>query len=424
MPSCLQATYRCLLMLALLAPAPAALRAQPAPALRDISVATKGTTGTITLLFSSTVRTVVLASRGNGLAQVRMKPVQAARAALNSALPRPGVRSVAAHIERGNVLVANTTFTREVLTLTIVARDSRRVVVQARLGKPLAADRAGRSGQPRSGISGSSTRAVTGKVPDRALPASSAPGDTDAAATGPMRRAWSLSTIVIDAGHGGKDPGALGIENLQEKDVTLAVALALRDQVRARMPGVKVVMTRDDDRFIELYRRGQIANEHGGKLFISIHCNSMPEKPHPASGFECYILRPGKSDDAASVAALENSVIRFEADQGKYPSRSAENTILASMAQSAFVRYSDKLAREIRHAMRGHTGIPDRGVHQAGFYVLVGASMPGVLVEIGYLSNRKDWKVLNSRSGREKIARSIAEGIRNYERLYSASLAR
>ncbi|MBS1913666.1 MAG: N-acetylmuramoyl-L-alanine amidase [Bacteroidetes bacterium] len=412
------------MILALLALAPAALRAQPVPALRDISVATKGTTGTITLLFNSTVKTVVLAAKGNGLAQVRLKPVRAARAALNSAIPRGGVRSVAAHIERGNVLVANTIFNREVLTLTVIARDSRQVVVQARLGKPLAADRTGRSLQTRRGAAEGTTHAVTGKAAGRALPARTATHDTDAAATAPMRRAWSLSTIVIDAGHGGKDPGALGIDDVQEKDVTLAVALALRDQVRARMPGVKVVMTRDDDRFIELYRRGQIANERGGKLFISIHCNSMPEKPHPASGFECYILRPGKSDDAASVAALENSVIRYEADQGKYPSRSAENTILASMAQSAFVRYSDKLAHEIRRAMRGRTGIPDRGVHQAGFYVLVGASMPGVLVEIGYLSNRKDSKVLNSRKGREKIARSIAEGIRNYERGYSASLAR
>lgn len=361
--------------------------------LRDITVAPEGNAATIIFLVDGPVRTVVVEPKKNGVAQVRMKSMKAGRGALGSALPKPGVISVKAHIERTDVLVANVTFTRLVTDMRVIRRDSTRIEVYVRLGKATGAAATAAQGRARGGSDDADTK-----------------------------RRWSLSTIVIDPGHGGKDPGAIGIGDVLEKDVTLGVAKRLRDEIRRRMPGVKVVMTRDDDRFVELFRRGQIANESDGRLFISIHCNSMPEKPHPASGFECYILRPGRSEEAARVVAAENAAIRFETDRVKYEAMSAENTIVASMAQSAFVRYSEWLADALRKAMRGRVGMPDRGVHQAGFYVLVGASMPSVLVEIGYLSNEHDVKVLKSSSGQKKIARAIVEGIRAYQKAYSASL--
>lgn len=357
-------------------------------ALRDITVAPEKNSATITLLVSGTVQTVVIEKKGKNVAQIRMKSMAATAQALNSALPKPGVLAVEAHIERTDVLVTNVRFAREVKSLSVTKRDAEKVVVRVTLGGTVAG--------------GGSTRqqnAETGRS-----------------------ESWRLSTIVIDAGHGGKDPGAIGIGNIQEKHVTLAVAKQLRDELKRLMPTVKIVMTRDDDRFVELFRRGEIANERGGRLFISIHCNSMPEKPHPASGFECWILRPGRSEDAAHVASRENGVIRYESDRKRYDSLDAEIAILGSLAQSAFARYSEQLAENINAAMHGRTTIPDRGVHQAGFYVLVGASMPAVLVELGYLSNEKDVKVLKEKSGQKKLATAIAQGVRNYEKAYSESL--
>src|SRR5437016_14273254 len=121
-----------------------------------------------------------------------------------------------------------------------------------------------------------------------------------------------LDVIVLDAGHGGKDAGAIGTNGYMEKQATLAIIRKLGKLIEKEMPGVKVVYTRKDDTFIELYRRGEIANEHKGKLFISIHCNSTPQKPSHASGFTTYILRPGKTDAAIHVASRENAVIKYE----------------------------------------------------------------------------------------------------------------
>ncbi len=373
--------------------------------LRDITVAPDGTSATITFTLSGAPETVVVEQKKNGVAQVRMKSLRAGSAALKSAAIRPGVLSVQAHIERTDVLVTNVKFSRAVTGMKVLSRNGGRIQVQVTLGKLLSPGTVAASpGKTNKGSSG------TGTARERS-----------AGKTAEHRQRWSLTTIVIDPGHGGKDPGAIGLGDVEEKDVTLAVARRLREEIQKKMPGVRVVMTREDDRFVELFRRGQIANERDGRLFISIHCNSMPEKPHAASGFECYILRPGKSEDAARVVAAENAAIRFERDTEKYLV-SAENTIVAGMAQNAFIRYSEWLANSIRKAMRGRTGIPDRGVHQAGFYVLVGASMPSVLVELGYLSNENDVKVLKSSAGQRKMARAIFQGIKEYEKAYSASL--
>ena len=148
----------------------------------------------------------------------------------------------------------------------------------------------------------------------------------------------------------------------------------------------------------------------------------MPEKPHPAKGFECWILRPGKSDDAARVASRENGVIQYESNRKRYDTLDAEIAILGGLAQSASARYSEQLASEIRSSMQSKTPLKDRGIHQAGFYVLVGASMPAVLVELGYVSNEDDVKTLKSSAGQRKMAKALAEGIRNFEKVYAESL--
>ncbi len=235
---------------------------------------------------------------------------------------------------------------------------------------------------------------------------------------------WALDVIVLYPGHGGVDAGAEGVNGAYEKNVTLAIAQRLRALLRTAMPNTKVVMTRDDDTFIELYRRGQIANEAGGKLFISIHCNSMPKKPHPARGCETYILRPGRNQDAARVAARENASIRFEKSQERYKGFSEDQLIVATMAQASFVRLSESLARHVQHEVSTTTKLKNRGVNQAGFFVLVGASMPNILFETAFLSNPDDAAYVCSAEGQATIASSMLKAIQAYERSYATLLHR
>lgn len=231
--------------------------------------------------------------------------------------------------------------------------------------------------------------------------------------------AWDLDVIVLDPGHGGEDAGALSINGYKEKDITLAISLKVRDLLRKEMPSTKVVMTRDDDTFIELYRRGQIANKQKGKLFISIHCNSMPTKPHPANGCESYILRPGRNSEAVRVAEKENGSIRLEKEQINYDDMSEEKLIIATMAQSAFVKFSEKFAAMLQRETAGKTGLFNRGVNQAGFLVLVGASMPNVLFETGFLSNINDEKTLITEKGQQSMAEGIVKAIKRYAAEYA-----
>ncbi len=238
-----------------------------------------------------------------------------------------------------------------------------------------------------------------------------------------QRDKWKLDVVVIDAGHGGKDPGTIGPKKTKEKDVTLGIALKLGRMITEKVKGVKVVYTRSDDSFPELYRRGQIANEAGGKLFISIHCNSMPRKPHPMNGFEIYLLKPSRTADAVAVASRENEVVKLEEGyQQRYQEITEENFILVAMAQSAYVRYSELFAEAAVKAMEHGVPIRNNGIKQAGFYVLVGASMPNVLIEAGYLSNRSEEQYLRSAKGQAAIAESICTAVKNYKNEYEKTL--
>lgn len=237
------------------------------------------------------------------------------------------------------------------------------------------------------------------------------------------RNRWKLDVVVIDAGHGGKDPGTIGVGKTREKDVTLSIALKLGNLIRQRLPDVKVVYTRKTDEFVELYRRGQIANQAGGKLFISIHCNSAQRKPHPANGFEIYLLRPGKTENALRIAERENEVVKLEeAYERRYQQLTEENFILLTMAQSAYVKYSEQFADILQKEMGRNLELENNGVKQAGFYVLVGASMPNVLVETGYLSNKSDEQILKSKKQQARIAEALFNGVKKYKLEYERSL--
>ncbi len=232
------------------------------------------------------------------------------------------------------------------------------------------------------------------------------------------KKKWKLDTIVIDPGHGGKDSGALGLYGIKEKNINLGIGLKLGKLIKKNLKDVKVVFTRKTDKFIELDKRGQIANENHGDLFISIHCNSLLKKPSKARGFEVYLLRPGRTKEAIRIAEYENSVINMENHPERYKKLTDENFILVTMKNSANMRYSEKFSDLLNSVWKKKIRIPSRGVKQAGFIVLIGASMPSVLVETGFISNPQDAKYLKSRSGQQKIAQTIFTAIKKYKTFY------
>jgi N-acetylmuramoyl-L-alanine amidase len=240
--------------------------------------------------------------------------------------------------------------------------------------------------------------------------------------TNKLKDKWEFDVIVIDAGHGGQDAGAIGVSGVKEKDINLAIALKLGKLIEENMKDVKVVYTRSTDKFIDLYKRGKIANENNGKLFISIHCNSTPKKPTDANGFEVYLLRPGRTKEAISIAEFENSVIKYEENPNRYEKLTDENFILVSMAHSSYMKYSERFAEYLHKEFDQHPNLSSRGVKQAGFFVLVGASMPSVLIESGFLSNAKDEKHLNSASGQQKFAEYVFNGIKKYRTSYELEM--
>ncbi|RMI15189.1 MAG: hypothetical protein D6681_04465 [Calditrichaeota bacterium] len=236
------------------------------------------------------------------------------------------------------------------------------------------------------------------------------------------RKRWFIDTVVIDPGHGGKDPGAIGVGGLREKDVVLAIALKLGHLIRRKLRGVRVVFTRTTDTFVELRRRTQIANENGAKVFISIHANA--NRSRHASGFESYILGPEKGEAASSVVERENSVIKFE-DPGSQRHYQGINTILAKMMQAAFMKQSEQLAANVQEEMaerlrRLH--MKNRGVKQAPFWVMVGATMPSVLVETGFITNPQDARILGNSRHQQRIAEGIFAGLQQFKREYESTI--
>jgi len=229
-----------------------------------------------------------------------------------------------------------------------------------------------------------------------------------------IKNNWFVDCIVIDPGHGGKDPGTVSRNGkIKEKDIVLDISKRLEKKISKEL-GVKTILTRTEDVFIPLWKRTEMANDSKGKLFISIHVNATPHSTK-TRGFETYLLRPGKNDDAIDVAERENSVIDIENKNKKYKKISYENIIVATMAQQSFVEDSEFMAHSIQEELDKVLTVPNRGIKQAGFHVLIGASMPNVLVEVGFLSNSKEAQLLNTSSYREKIAEAIFNAILEFK---------
>lgn len=232
------------------------------------------------------------------------------------------------------------------------------------------------------------------------------------------RQRWKLDTVVIDAGHGGKDTGATAY-GIREKDVTLAVALRLGQLIEERL-GCKVVFTRDDDRFVELHERGYIANEAGGRLFVSLHANAATSSE--ARGTETYFLGMHKTEAARHVMERENSVVAFESNPDHYQDFGESGLIMRALAQSAYMRKSEELAGLVESALQDRAGRASRGVKQAGFYVLWSASMPSVLVELGFITNRSEAAFLASEYGQDDLASAIFRAIREFKEQYERDI--
>ena len=227
-----------------------------------------------------------------------------------------------------------------------------------------------------------------------------------------VKERWRLDTVVLDAGHGGKDPGSQGKYGTKEKDVVLDITKRV-GRLLEKNAGIKVVYTRDEDVFVPVIDRTKMANDTNGKLFVSVHANA--NKNRKIQGFETYLLRPGKSEDAIEVASRENAVIKLEEKTGQYDNLTGENLIMATMAQSMFMKESEDLAAIIQMELDKRLNTPNRGVKQAGFYVLIGASMPNVLVEVGFISNPAEEKKLKQAVHKQRIAESIYEGIKHFK---------
>ncbi len=224
--------------------------------------------------------------------------------------------------------------------------------------------------------------------------------------------------IVIDAGHGGKDPGA-NAGRILEKNINLGVALELGRLLTAEFPDLRVVLTRTDDRFVELDQRSRIANDAGADLFISIHTNSAAGGP-AAYGTETYVMGEDTGNRNLSVVMRENSVISLEKDYTSryegYDPNSAESVIMFSLMQYAYQSQSLVLAETIQREYKSHASRADKGVKAAGFLVLWRTSMPSVLTEVGFISNPAEAAWLDSREGQNKIASALARAVGDYKR--------
>ena len=227
-------------------------------------------------------------------------------------------------------------------------------------------------------------------------------------------------TLVIDAGHGGHDAGALGAKS-KEKNINLNVALAFGRYVERNMPDVRVIYTRTTDVFIPLHDRANIANKANADLFISVHTNALPAGKI-ARGFETYSLGMHRAKDNLDVAMRENSVISMEKGyqqtyQGFDP-KSSESYIIFEFIQGKNMERSVEIARSIQNSVCQKANRPDKGVHQAGFLVLRETSMPSCLIELGFITTPDEENLLNDESRIDDIAKAIYEGFAKYKNKY------
>jgi len=276
-------------------------------------------------------------------------------------------------------------------------------------------DRAGADGILRVVYEGTAgtLRAITLVDPPRIVLDVARP--TDPTSRESREQLTPLKTIVLDAGHGGHDTGATGPTGLMEKDLVLDVTRRVAKLVEARL-GMKVLLTRDSDNFVTLRDRTSYANRQHADVFVSIHANAHREAA--ADGVETYFLSSEATDSTArQVAAAENGVVQLEQPSGRGAGQvDIVKAILWDLAQSEFQVESSRLAEVVHDSMTQTLRISNRGVKQAGFYVLGGAAMPAILLEIGFVTNPREEKKLKDTKYRDEISRAIFAGLAEYKR--------
>jgi N-acetylmuramoyl-L-alanine amidase len=233
------------------------------------------------------------------------------------------------------------------------------------------------------------------------------------------KEANRVGVIVLDAGHGGKDPGNMGTKRYKttEKDVALAITLLVGKYINENLPDVKVIYTREDDRFIELMERDNIANKAKADVFLSIHCNANKSTdPH---GCETYVMGLHKTEANMRVAMKENESILMEADHALkydgYDPKDPESMIALSLRQNAYLDHSLLLSSLIQAQFKDRVGRVDRGVKQAGFLVISYTTMPAALIELGFLTNAEEEDFLQSTKGQEYMASAIYRAFKEYK---------
>ncbi len=226
-----------------------------------------------------------------------------------------------------------------------------------------------------------------------------------------------FDTIIIDAGHGGKDPGNIGYRNTKEKDIVLAISKKLGDYIEEYLPDVKVIYTRDDDTFIDLYERGTIANQHEGDLFVSIHANGFHNPS--VRGTEVFFLGLHRSESSLEVMKKENMI--FNDGKREVRELTEEELLIYELAHSGYIATSERIAAMMDNQFTRKAKRKSRGVKQAGFVVLYEASMPSLLVEVGFLTNPSEQRFLSSEEGQAIMASAIFRSIRDYKEEYERS---
>jgi N-acetylmuramoyl-L-alanine amidase len=226
-------------------------------------------------------------------------------------------------------------------------------------------------------------------------------------------------TVVIDPGHGGKDPGAIGARS-KEKDIVLSVSKKLGALIEKNHDDVEVIYTRKSDIFVPLDRRATIANNAKADLFISLHCNALSRKQTSPQGVETFILGLHRSQDNLEVAKKENSVILLEDDYSQkyagFDPSEPESYIIFEYMSNQYLKQSLDLASLVQRKLVNSSGRRNRNVRQAGFLVLREVAMPSILIELGYISNRNEEQYLMSASGQSSMAESIYQAFREYKK--------
>lgn len=228
--------------------------------------------------------------------------------------------------------------------------------------------------------------------------------------------AYRLRRVVVDPGHGGRDPGAVG-KRSREKDVVLAISLKLGNYINEYLPDVEVIYTRTSDEFVELHRRAEIANKSNADLFISIHANANTNRS--VRGTDTFVMGHHTSRENLEVAMKENASILLEDDYDEqyegFDPNSSESYIIFSLLQNTFDLYSLDFASHVQTQFRERAGLIDRGVRRAGFLVLWQTTMPSVLVEVGFISNEQEELFLMSDQGQSYIASAVFRAFRDYK---------